>query len=510
MITKSRHRNLRIKFAVFLAFIAPALVSIPYIEYESRAMQEIGTLKIGKVILDQSELILDQVIFNLQRHEPLHTTPCTEWARKVRILPYLRSVFVFDGNEIICTSIADNIHPDTIDYFKTHSDTKNVFSIDPGTPLSPNNAVVRYQTTTSEGLKIIGFIDSRYFKDLLYTPAWEGAENIIFNLNSKHLSSNDTYIIDSNLTNFYSVASERYPLKIDVYPAASAVGNYRKDLLLRWAPWMIILGGILSLLVNRDLKHRTSIKSEFASALAEDEFFVCYQPIVNSVTGECVGVEALLRWEHPLQGLIPPDLFIPQAENCSMIDDLTLRLFKCIKNDVANTFLPKEFHLAINISADSLKSPVLISRLMELYDSLKKIDIDIVIEITERQMANNDIITQEAMQRLRKLGIRIAIDDFGTGQSSLAYLQTFALDHLKIDRFFVATVDYPSVNAPVLDAIIELGKRLGLKLIAEGVENETQAEYMRVRGVEYLQGYRYARPMQWEAFECWFKSRFYS
>jgi sensor c-di-GMP phosphodiesterase-like protein len=483
---------------------------MPYIEYESRTLQEVSALKIGKVILDQAELILDQVKFNLQRHEPSLTIPCAEWAKKVRLLPYLRSVFVLDGNEIFCTSIADNINLATISHFAISGDAKNEFSIESGGPFSPGKAVVRYQAITSEGLKMIGFIDSQYFRDILYAPAWEGTESIILHLNSKQLSSNDAYAADSSLTNFYSMASTRYPLKIDVYPVANAVSNYRKDLLLRWAPWMIMLGGVLGLLVNRDLKRRTSIKSELASALTEDEFFVCYQPIVNSVTGECVGVEALLRWEHPLQGLVSPDLFISQAETCGMINDLTLHLFKCIKRDVTNILFPKEFHLSINISANSFDSPVLISELEGLYVALKKMNIGVVVEITERQMAKNDDVTQEAMQRLRKVGIRVAIDDFGTGQSSLAYLQAFELDYLKIDKFFVATVDCPSVNTPVLDAIIELGKRLGLKLIAEGVEDETQAEYMRSRGVEYLQGYRYARPMQWVALECWFKSRLYS
>lgn len=507
---RSKYRRIALRLIISSAFFAPLAISIPYIEYEARELTETSAMKTANVILEQSESIFDQVKFNVQRYEPTFATPCVEWAKTVRILPYLRSLFVLDGNKISCTSITDSIPMSTIDYFARYKVTGSEFKFESGAPFSPNKAVIMYHQITSEGYTIVAFIDGQYFSDLLYTPAWEGIEKISLRLNDAELSSTSLHTARVDAGQMYSAKSLRYPLIVQAYPASYMIGSYRAELMFRWIPWAIILGGVLSILVSRDLKYRASTKSELSLALAQEEFFVDYQPIVDAISGRCVGVEALLRWRHPLQGLVPPDIFIPQAESSGKIIDLTYRLFQCIQKDLMNTSLPKKFHLAINIAAEHFSSPNIVTDLAEFYSSLNQPDILIVAEITERQLAKNDAITQATIQALRKAGVQLAIDDFGTGQSSLAYLQNFEFDYLKVDKFFVATVDYPSVNTPVLDAIIELGKRLELKLVAEGVENETQAEYMRSQGVEYLQGFRYARPMPWSSFEVWLKARYYS
>ncbi|CAH0265991.1 Cyclic di-GMP phosphodiesterase YahA [Rahnella aquatilis] len=208
------------------------------------------------------------------------------------------------------------------------------------------------------------------------------------------------------------------------------------------------------------------------------------------------GVEALLRWQHPIEGPIPPDVFISYAENQGLIVDLTQHMMALVAAD-AHTLqhaFPGPGKLSINISPHHMNKISFHDDVMNFIEALPENAFQVVFEITERGM----IDTQGALREfnwLRRHKIEIAIDDFGTGHSALIYLEKFTLDYLKIDRGFVMSIDQNTLIAPVLDTVLKLTEELKIKTVAEGVETQMQAEYLRNHGVTYLQGYLYSKSL---------------
>lgn len=203
-----------------------------------------------------------------------------------------------------------------------------------------------------------------------------------------------------------------------------------------------------------------------------------------------------MRWEHPTVGMIPPDAFIAFAEAQQQIVPLTQHLFALIARDAVRLqeVLPPGAKLGVNLAPSHLHAPSFKEDILAFAASLPAHHFQIVFEITERDM----IKEKEAMSLftwLHEQGFEIAIDDFGTGHSALIYLERFTLDYLKIDRGFVISIGMETVTAPVLDAVLTLAKRLNMATVAEGVETREQAKWLIERGVNFLQGYYFSRPL---------------
>ena len=203
-----------------------------------------------------------------------------------------------------------------------------------------------------------------------------------------------------------------------------------------------------------------------------------------------------MRWSHPTAGNIPPDAFISYAEAQDLIVPLTHHLFELIARDapVLKDLLPPGAKLGINIAPGHLHAESFQQDIRNLAASLPQNYFQLVLEITERDMLH----LEKAMSLftwLRGEGIEVAIDDFGTGHSALIYLERFTLDYLKIDRGFVNAIGRETITSPVLDAVLTLTHRLNLVTVAEGVETEEQASWLRDHGVDYLQGYLISRPL---------------
>ena len=228
------------------------------------------------------------------------------------------------------------------------------------------------------------------------------------------------------------------------------------------------------------------------AALKREEFFNVYQPIRDGSNGRLLGFEVLMRWRSS-QGIIGPLHFIPMAEEQGVLVAMTRRQI----DQACRALAPLLAHqsalkVSFNISSQHLLDPAF------LRDSaLWKLQIPhLVYEITEGSMVNlDDEVIGDALQRLRSLGIRLAVDDFGTGYSSLAYLQRLPLDILKADRCFVAALGSDSINAPILEAIVKLAHKLGLEIIAEGVEEATQEQWLLRHGVVQQQGWLHGKPL---------------
>ena len=220
-----------------------------------------------------------------------------------------------------------------------------------------------------------------------------------------------------------------------------------------------------------------------------------YQPVIELKSGRCVGAEALARWVRKDGEMVRPDLFIPLAEESGLVPDITLAILAATLRDLGD-LLRKEPNLCININLapEDLQGENFYTALAA---SLAKARINatcIKLEITERAMVNTDE-SRKLISQFRRQGHQVAVDDFGTGYSSLAYLESFELDTLKIDKTFVDAIGTEAVTNAVTGHVIDMAKSLQLDTVAEGIETVQQATWLIEQGVEYGQGYLYSRPL---------------
>ena len=245
-------------------------------------------------------------------------------------------------------------------------------------------------------------------------------------------------------------------------------------------------------------RQQMSLIAALRTGLRRGQFYMEYQPLIELRSGACVGVEALLRWRDGAGELVPPEVFIPVAESAGVIGKLTERVLELVCHD-AGQFLAGHpgFHVAINLSPADLQSTVIVGLLDRLMSRCGAGPSNLIVEITERGFVHRDSARQ-VIAALHTRGIEVAIDDFGTGYSSLSYLESLDLDFLKIDRSFIESIGTAAPTSQVVSHIIEMAHNLELRMIAEGVENHEQASFLRVRGVNYAQGWLFGRPGSFE------------
>ncbi|MFN8666057.1 MAG: EAL domain-containing protein [Gemmatimonadaceae bacterium] len=247
------------------------------------------------------------------------------------------------------------------------------------------------------------------------------------------------------------------------------------------------------------LVDRVSLESDLRRALEEGEFWVAYQPIVALESHEVLGIEALLRWNHPTKGLVPPNAFIAVAEETGLIVPIGTWVLReaCRRTAQWNARRPDghAFSVTVNLSVRQLQAPSLLADVQGALEAAGLPPSQLVLEITENALMQRTEATLERLHELKALGVRLAIDDFGTGYSSLSYLQQFPVDILKIDRSFTDGLMRGSHDDALARTIIALGDLLTLRTIAEGVEHARQHARLRDLGCDYGQGYLFSRPL---------------
>ncbi len=243
--------------------------------------------------------------------------------------------------------------------------------------------------------------------------------------------------------------------------------------------------------METDLQERRFIKREVARALAARAFDLHYQPIINADTGAIHGIEALLRWNHPTRGAIPPSVFIPVAEKAGLMDRLGEFV---LRRAIADAERWPDLYVSVNLSPLQVRDPRFIDVVASVLADSGIEPARVVLEITEGVLIDDPDQTRARLLELRALGVRLALDDFGSGYSSLGYLQQLPIDKLKIDRSFVASLDQSANGGVIIEAIVTLGRALGMDVVIEGVETEEQRVLLRLAGCNEMQGYLFARP----------------
>ncbi|QIL86691.1 EAL domain-containing protein (plasmid) [Vibrio sp. HDW18] len=275
--------------------------------------------------------------------------------------------------------------------------------------------------------------------------------------------------------------------------AGSALHTYARQQIFVWGIPIALLFGFLfsiSYLILRN--YRNSIEGLIEKGIRDEEFIPYYQPIVDSRTREVLGYEVLLRWQKGQQ-LLPPSLFISAAENSGLVVEMTNQLIQRVCLDLEH--IPAHCWISINVVADHLEQHHLSQLLEQLHWPYSE---RIKFELTERAPIKVMTKAQDEVASLLRQGYQFKLDDFGTGYGGFAYLQNLQITSIKIDKMFVDTINTSDVKISVLDSIIGSAQGGNIEVIAEGVEHQYQVDYLAQRGVYWIQGYFYAKPMPLE------------
>lgn len=263
-----------------------------------------------------------------------------------------------------------------------------------------------------------------------------------------------------------------------------------------WPPTEIVE---LSYAKQSDAVENIKLSNNFKEALYRKELSLHYQPLVDLQRHKIVGFEALMRWEHPEKGFIPPDIFIPIAEESGLIVAASQWALEeactALKRIESRTGYDRNLFVSVNFSSTDFASEDFTG---SVYRTISKSDVkpeQVHLEITERLLMDQPDNARETLAMCRKSGMGIAIDDFGTGYSSLSYLHYFPIDTLKIDQSFIREMLKDKTSLALVKSIIALAKNMNMKVIAEGVEHKEEAEKLTELGCEFAQGYYFARPM---------------
>jgi EAL domain-containing protein (putative c-di-GMP-specific phosphodiesterase class I) len=256
--------------------------------------------------------------------------------------------------------------------------------------------------------------------------------------------------------------------------------------------------------MREQVAERLHLEADLRRAIEQNDLQVHFQPQFDLHTGEVLGAEALVRWMHPIRGMIPPNRFVPIAEQAGLMVEMSRSIMRVACREAAKWRLPSSatpgLHVSVNLSGRHLQDPSVVH---DVSSALSESGLDpalLTIEITESVMMHNTQASISVLQELKALGITIAIDDFGTGYSSLSYLQQFPIDILKIDKAFVDKLGSSDSDEALARAILALGDALGLATVAEGVETMRQVEILQQLGCLLGQGFLFSRPLDARAF----------
>ena len=482
---------------IVLSGLLPVVLGVLIIVWQANRSLKLEATQTAQEAVRQFDLMLENAMLAADVVLPLAGQDCpqVELALREQVTrrPFVRSVNLVWDNQIYCTSLFGN--------YKEAVNPANyaggVLWLMPGTMVTPNDPVLVYrQNKDKRGVlislygfhlvNVLGLVNHKTYLLIVVGDAWIDRYGQVRNTPPPHLPVAQT-----------AVPSPEYPYRVI---AGFNEGEVWRHVIVEYPGLLgllIFLGIVSALTVNRLQKRSSSPSSEMRRGLEAAEFIPYFQPVVRGDTKQWAGAEVLMRWQHPKEGLVRPDLFIPFAEHSGLIVPMTRSLMEQTSQLLAphSSHMEPGFHIAFNISAHHCQNLELVEDCRRFLDAFPPGHINLVLELTERELIVPTPTTHQLFSQLHTLGVMIAIDDFGTGHSSLSYLREFNVDYLKIDQSFVALIGVDALSRHILDSIIELSAKLDLGIVAEGIETEEQSEYLAAQGVDFLQGYLFARPM---------------
>jgi len=492
-----------------VAVAAPVLFAIDQSWRQGQREERQKVLSYARDVLARTEATSDQIKygFNLITDAKL-TDPCSKQSISIMRNIDLRSSYIqamahVKNNVIDCSSIGtheDGLEIGPVDWvsslgnairnnvqFAFVPDTKFTVLERNGYAFILNQDLLIDATTSEKDISLASFSQDnlRLFASRgKFNPEW------IKDLGDQPEKTfvKDGYVIGIAKSQKYRTAG------LAALPV-SYIDENTRNLSMILVPMELIAGLILAASIYYLVTLQISMPAMLKVALRRNEFFMLYQPVVNLQTNQCVGAEALMRWRRPSGDMVPPDRFIQAAEDAGMMGSLTKRVIKLVSKDAKDLFKKHSgFHLGINLSASDFYSSDTTELLNELIQETGAKNFNLIVEATERGFMQADI-AKLMLSKIRQQGISVALDDFGTGYSSLSYLESFEIDYLKIDKSFVDKIGTDAPTSFVVLHIIEMAKELKIQMIAEGVETEAQANFLREHGVQFAQGWLFGKPI---------------
>lgn len=307
----------------------------------------------------------------------------------------------------------------------------------------------------------------------------------------KSLEVNQVFIIENRLVSISQFGPFFF---ISTEPISDLYNTFTRQFFILM-PFSLIISILIIWLIIYYSRQQLTLRAEIVEAIKNHEFLVYYQPIIDTMTNKCHGAESLIRWQNFDNQMIRPDLFIPIAEDMGLIPKITDEVINIIFNEMEDFLVENpSLHISINVTSSDIQSGRIIEVLDAKFSQSKIARNQIWIELTERTLVNPKA-AKSTLQKAHERGHIILIDDFGTGYSSLSSLQGLTVDILKIDKSFINSIGMEYVTSNVINAIIEMAKKLKFKLIAEGVERKAQYDYLKENNVDYIQGYIFSKPL---------------
>ena len=463
------------------------------IERELRADSKATT----RQVVEQIEHILDNLSSTAQALLPLAGSPCEQTQLTLRGQltrnAFVRSTNLFQHNTLYCTSLFGEFDEpvDPRDY------TDGTLWLMDGNSVTPGRALLVYRAsdgdrgaiTTVDGehlLTALRLIGPNQELQLRVGDDWMGKDGLVHQGQLPRAPVAEV-----------TQSSTRYPFSVHGGYSDGTPGQLLRSHYPALLSLLLLLGVVAGIACRWQIRRANSPRAELRRALEADEFLPYFQPVVRKDDYRWAGAEVLMRWNHPQEGLVRPDLFIPYAEHSGQIVEMTRALILQAAQSLAPyaALMEDGFHIGINITADHCRNFELLDDCRTFLQHFPPGRVVLTLELTERKLIEASPVTLELFEKLHEMGVMIALDDFGTGQSSLSYLRQFQVDYLKIDQSFVAMIGVDALSLHILDSIIELSAKLGLGLVAEGVESEVQRDYLARHGVDFQQGYLFGRPM---------------
>lgn len=498
MKTSSPHQMYRIVLAI-LVFIICLGVTTSFLYLQTSHW--VKDRQHGNMIRAQQQLdsLLAHVNQSVQSMRTLIGAPCTsrtvaELRRQLAITPNVGNIELAKSGEVYCSSLLGDVPPGT-----EIREERSLY-LTASTPTLPGHPFVVFHLhengyglyTSTDGYYIRSILESASELSpvvLLTDHGWMGRSGVI------HTTP---FTAEQNA----QIHSEAYGYRLSSnIDARDIIAFCLKSGRAIMVIFLVLSAGIASVCYLWTGRPRTPEKL-LISAMRNHELQPWYQPIVKGEPAVPVGCEVLVRWVHK-ESVIPPDQFIPLAEQTGLIVPLTRQLIKDVTDQFAISCKPENpFYISFNISARHLQSDMLENDL-DYFLSRVDSNVRLVLEITEREIITGDDRVRRNIERLKARGVRFALDDFGTGYSTLETLQHTPVEMIKIDRLFTAGIGSNDLCQAIIANIVDLAKRIGADIVAEGVETEVQIAFLRQQGDMAWQGYLFSKPLPGEGFKKW-------
>jgi EAL domain-containing protein (putative c-di-GMP-specific phosphodiesterase class I) len=489
-----------ITLTTFLLFIGLGMVIISW--QISQGMSTDAHQRLNQA-QNQIEHVLRDAQSAVMAVSPAVGAPCSakvlqDLRTQVARYPYIRSVSLVDNNTLYCTSwYGDSqIHLNHQNYAQ---DQLLVIS-DNNVPVS--HPLMIYRQSWGRYSVLVG-IDGYFIYNVLQLLSKQQSP-LILEIGDHWLNGEgQVYDVPKQIAGTKILApSSNFAYQVFALCPNGSHWHYITDYALSSLFLFPFFAIFASLLTYFTLARVTSPLALIKSGVNAHQFIPYIQPVVDANTYQLSGCEILMRWSHPQSGLITPQNFIPLAESSGLIVPMTRDIFRQVHDHFIKftNQLPTPFHFSFNITARHCQDISLIDDCRAFMEGFDKNKVTLVLEITERELITDTQYTADLFNKLHQLGVLLAIDDFGTGHCSLAYLQQFHVDILKIDQSFIGKIGTDALSLHIVDNVIDLSKHLKLKVTAEGVETDEQARYLMPFHLDYLQGYLFGRPHSLDTF----------